>query len=92
MVAARFKVAPAVIQDYNRLWDFAPGAQIFVPNAVLPALPLPPQAVVAPQPPAPWPGPLNQPMPPLITLDGSTLPAPTDGTVRAKPPAPPKQP
>lgn len=44
-VAARFKVAPAVIQDYNRLWDFAPGAQIFVPNAVLPTLPLPPQAV-----------------------------------------------
>jgi murein DD-endopeptidase MepM/ murein hydrolase activator NlpD len=44
-VAARFKVAPAVVQDYNRLWDFAPGAQIFVPNAVLPTLPQPPQAV-----------------------------------------------
>jgi murein DD-endopeptidase MepM/ murein hydrolase activator NlpD len=47
-VAARFKVAPAVIQDYNRLWlepqNFAPGAQIFVQNAVLPTLPLPPQA------------------------------------------------
>ena len=47
-VAARFKVAPAVIQDYNRLWlepqNFAPGAQIFVQNAILPTLPLPPQA------------------------------------------------
>ena len=47
-VAARFKVTPAVIQDYNRLWlepqNFAPGAQIFVQNAVLPTLPLPPQA------------------------------------------------
>jgi len=48
-VAARFKVAPAVIQDYNRLWlepqNFGSGAQIFVPNAVLAALPLPPQVV-----------------------------------------------
>ena len=47
-VAARFKVAPAVIKDYNRLWlepqNFAPGAQMFVQNAVLPTLPLPPQA------------------------------------------------
>ena len=47
-VATRFKVAPAVIQDYNRLWlepqNFAPGARIFVQNAVLPTLPLPPQA------------------------------------------------
>jgi murein DD-endopeptidase MepM/ murein hydrolase activator NlpD len=48
-VAARFKVAPAVIQDYNRLWlepqNFGAGAQIFVPHAVLAALPLPPQVV-----------------------------------------------
>jgi len=48
-VATRFKVAPAVIQDYNRLWlepqNFAPGARIFVQNAVLPTLPQPPQAV-----------------------------------------------
>jgi hypothetical protein len=43
-------------------------------------------------PPAPWPGPLNVPMPPLVTLDGSTLPAPTDGLVNAKPPTPPKPP
>ena len=50
-VAERFKVAPAVIQDYNRLWlepqNFAPGAQIFVQNAVLPTLPPPPQATTA---------------------------------------------
>jgi murein DD-endopeptidase MepM/ murein hydrolase activator NlpD len=47
-VAERFKVAPAVIQDYNRLWlepqNFATGAKIFVQNAVLPTLPQPPQA------------------------------------------------
>jgi murein DD-endopeptidase MepM/ murein hydrolase activator NlpD len=50
-VAARFKVAPAVIEDYNRLWlepqNFAPGARIFVQNAVLPTLPPPPQATTA---------------------------------------------
>jgi len=49
--------------------------------------PTPPQPP-APVPPAPWPGPLDQPMPPLITLDGSVLPAPTDGVVRVKPPTP----
>ena len=47
-VAERFKVAPAVIQDYNRLWlepqNFEPGERIFVQNAVLPTLPLPAQA------------------------------------------------
>ena len=44
-VAARFKVDPAVIQDYNRLYfepeRFAPGQLIFVQNAALPTLPLP---------------------------------------------------
>jgi len=44
-VAARFKVDPAVIQDYNRLYfepeRFAPGELIFVQNAALPTLPLP---------------------------------------------------
>jgi len=29
-------------------------------------------------------------MPALITLDGSTLPAPTDGLVNPKPPTPPR--
>lgn len=42
-VAARFKVTPAVIEDYNRLYfepeHFAPGQLIFVQNASLPALP-----------------------------------------------------
>ena len=46
-VAARFKVDPAVIRDYNRLIfepeHFAPGQLIFVQNAVLPMLPLPPE-------------------------------------------------
>jgi Phosphoesterase family len=51
--------------------------------------PAPPQPTPAPQQPGPWPGPLKQPMPALITLDGSTVPAATDGLVR---PHPPKQP
>ena len=45
-VAERFKVDPAVISDYNRLYfepeHFAPGQLIFVENAALPTLPLPP--------------------------------------------------
>ena len=45
-VADRFKVDPGVINDYNRLYfepeHFAPGQLIFVQNAVLPTLPLPP--------------------------------------------------
>lgn len=44
-VASRFKVDPAAIKDYNRLYfepeHFAPGQLIFVQNAVLPTLPLP---------------------------------------------------
>jgi len=47
-VAERFKVDPSVIRDYNRLYfepeHFAPGQLIFVENAVLPTLPLPPEA------------------------------------------------
>ncbi|HLZ47821.1 MAG TPA: M23 family metallopeptidase [Candidatus Limnocylindria bacterium] len=47
-VAQRFKVDPAVIKDYNRLWlepeRFAPGKLIFVRNAALPTLPPPPDA------------------------------------------------
>ena len=46
-VAARFKVDPATINDYNRLYfepeRFAKGQLIFVQNAVLPTLPLPPE-------------------------------------------------
>ncbi|HET8568711.1 MAG TPA: M23 family metallopeptidase [Candidatus Limnocylindria bacterium] len=41
-VAARFKVEPAVIRDYNRLHfepeHFAPGKLVFVPGAELPAV------------------------------------------------------
>jgi len=47
-VASRFKVDPSAILDFNRPWlepqSFAPGARVFVQNAVLPALPLPLQA------------------------------------------------
>jgi hypothetical protein len=56
----------------------APGAAITQPKA--------PRPKPKPTPPDPWPGPLNQPMPELVTLDGSTLPAPTDGPVHPKPP------
>jgi len=41
-VAARFKVAPKAIMDYNRLYfepeHFAPGQLIFIPGAAVPAL------------------------------------------------------
>ena len=56
LVAARFKVDPAVINDYNRLYfepeHFAAGQIIFVQNAALPTLPPPPaeaqqQSVIA---------------------------------------------
>ncbi|MBW4033073.1 MAG: hypothetical protein HIU88_10470 [Acidobacteria bacterium] len=59
----------------------APGSVIAQPVAPSPQ-PLP----VAPQ---PWGGSLRQPMPPLVTRDGTALPAPTDGAVRPKPPHPP---
>jgi hypothetical protein len=52
--------------------------------------PTPPSPQPVPQPPEPWPAPLDQPMPPLVTNDGSTLPAPTDGVVYKTPPRPPR--
>jgi hypothetical protein len=52
--------------------------------------PPPPTPTPARQPPSPWPGPLDGPMPALVTLDGSSIPAPTDGLVRPKPPKPPR--
>jgi hypothetical protein len=42
--------------------------------------------------PKPWPGGTSRPMPALVTLDGSVLPAPTDGVVHATPPRPPRKP
>ncbi len=60
----------------------APGSTV-----VQPAPPTPTPAPVAPQ---PWPGPLHQQLPPLVTLDGSAVPAPTDGIVHKNPPKPPK--
>ena len=52
--------------------------------------PPPPSKPPQPEPTAPWAGPLGQPMPPLVTLDGSVVPAPTDGVVHPKPPRPHK--
>ena len=54
--------------------------------------PAPPTPAPAPVAPAPWAGPTGQPMPDLVTLDGTVLPAPTDGLVRTTPPKPPKPP
>lgn len=53
----------------------------------------PPPPATPPVPPAtrPWAGPTGQPMPSFVTLDGSVVPAPTDGVVRAKPPKPPSR-
>ena len=59
-----------------------PGTVIVQPPAPTPT---PPR-----QPPSPWAGRLGGPMPALVTLDGSTIPAPTDGLVRPKPPKPPR--
>ncbi len=59
------------------------------PGAVI-TQPTPPSPLPQPEPTAPWAGPLGQPMPPLVTLDGSVVPAPTDGLVRKKPPKPHK--
>jgi hypothetical protein len=50
--------------------------------------PTPPTPRPKPVPPKAWSGPLGQPMPPLVTRDGSVVPAPTDGLVRPKPPKP----
>jgi hypothetical protein len=58
-----------------------PGTLIKQPRAPRPTPP--------PKKPGKWKGALNQPMPALVTRDGSTLPAPTDGVVRPKPPKSP---
>jgi hypothetical protein len=52
----------------------------------------PPHPTPAPNEPKPWKGTLGQPMPALVTLDGSVLQAPTDGVVRATPPRPRRKP
>jgi len=51
-----------------------------------------PQPTPKPVKPKPWPKPLGGQMPDLVTLDGTTLSAPTDGAVRPKPPKPPQPP
>ena len=42
-------------------------------------------------PPAPWAGPNNQPLPPLVANNGATIPVPSDGVVRATPPSLPTE-
>ncbi len=71
-------LAHLVQASQNRPVPPAPGTTITQPP--------PPQPTPTPADPTPWPGPASQPMPALVTLDGSVLPAPTDGLVRPKPP------
>ncbi|WP_158866998.1 alkaline phosphatase family protein [Leifsonia sp. AG29] len=59
----------------------APGSAITQPT--------PPSPRPAPVEPKPWPGPRGRPLPALVTLDGSSVPAPTDGKVNQKPPKAP---
>ena len=59
------------------------------PGAVV-TQPTPPHPPIPPEPTAPWAGPLGQPMPQLVTLDGSLVTAPIDGLVHPKPPKPHK--
>ena len=54
--------------------------------------PAPPTPPPMPVDPGPWPGPTGQPLPDLITLDGSSIPAPADAVVHATPPKPPALP
>jgi len=51
--------------------------------------PTPPSPPIPPQPLGAWPGPLDQPMAPIILNGGVTQPPPTDGIVRPNPPKPP---
>lgn len=71
-------VDPSVTRDVPPV----PGATITQPEA-----PKPTPEPVSPQ---PWPGSLHMPMPALVTLDSTTLPAPADGVVRPAPPKAPK--
>ena len=48
--------------------------------------PAPPSPTPKPAPPPPWGGPSGVPLPPLVANRGGTVPAPTDGVVRPKPP------
>lgn len=80
-VAARFKVDPAVIKEYNRLYfepeHFGTGQLIFVKDAVLPTLPLPQQ-----EDPAPTGSVISRaaaPAPPTGT--GGYLPWPVNGVI-----------
>lgn len=51
--------------------------------------PRPPRPAPTAKKPATWNSALNQPLPDLVTLDGSALPAPSAGVVRPKPPKSP---
>jgi hypothetical protein len=81
-VDAAPSLAHLVDPSLNRPLPPAPGSAVQQPA---PPTPTPPP--VAPQ---PWRGPLQTPLPALVTLDGSPLPPPTDGKVNKTPPKPPK--
>jgi hypothetical protein len=75
-------LAGRVLAAHSRPAPPAPGAVIVQPK--------PPTPTPKPLPPPPWTGLLRQPMPPLIANGNKTIPAPTDGVVRLKPPPTPK--
>ncbi|MEA9986796.1 alkaline phosphatase family protein [Subtercola sp. RTI3] len=80
----RVDTAPSLAQHVDRtLHRPVPPA----PGSMFPQ-PTPPSPTPAPVAPQPWAGPVGVPMPALVTLDGSALPAPTDGTVRIAAPKP----
>jgi hypothetical protein len=60
-----------------------PAPPAFGTSVTQPALPNPPPK---PVPTPPWAGPLHQPLPALVGNGGKTIPAPTDGVVKPKPP------
>jgi hypothetical protein len=74
-------MASRVLATLNRPQPPALGATV--------AQPPPPSPTPQPVPPPPWTGPMGQLMPPLVANGGKTIPAPTDGTVSARPPSPP---
>jgi hypothetical protein len=75
-------LAHLVDATLNRPHPPVPGTTIIQPTAPVPT-PMPKQ-------PKPWAGPTDELMPPLVTRDGSIVPAPTDGIVKTTPPKPPK--
>jgi hypothetical protein len=74
-------LAHLVDEKLKRPQPPAPGTAIVQPAAPVPT--------PVPKKPKSWAGPIDELMPPVVTRDGSTLPAPADGIVKKNPPKPP---